>query len=112
MNNLPVSLKSLFMVAALLSAMAAETRSQAQSDGISKGNQVYTDKKCALCHMIQGKGGKTGGDLSKIGAKRDADWLKQFIMAPKAVLPNAKMPPFKGTSDELEALVAYLTSLK
>jgi mono/diheme cytochrome c family protein len=112
MNNRPVLLKSLFIIAALSFATAAHTISQAESDGRSRGNQVYADKKCALCHMIQGKGGKTGGDLSTVGTKRDAEWLKRFIMAPKAVVPNAKMPPFKGNADELDALVAYLMSLK
>jgi cbb3-type cytochrome oxidase cytochrome c subunit len=110
MKNQSVLHRGLVIIAGLSLAMAAGINTQAESE--SKGNQVYADKKCALCHMIQGKGGKTGGDLSTVGTKRDAEWLKRFIMAPKAVVPNAKMPPFKGSADELDALVAYLMSLK
>lgn len=87
----------------------------AQGDAalITKGEKIYADKKCALCHMIKGKGGKTGGDLSDVGARREASWLKQFMKDPKAMDPKAaKMLPFRGSDEELEALVAYLTSLQ
>jgi cytochrome c2 len=47
-----------------------------------------------------------------VGAKRDAQWLKTFMKDPKAVLPNAKMLSFHGNAVELEAVVAYLRSLK
>ena len=78
----------------------------------AKGETVYAEKKCAVCHAINGKGGKVGGELDEVGAKREAQWLKTFMKDPKAVMPNAKMPPFRGTDEELEALVAYMTSLK
>jgi mono/diheme cytochrome c family protein len=41
---------------------------------IAKGEKIYADKKCAVCHMIKGKGGKVGPDLSAVGTKRDAVW--------------------------------------
>jgi cytochrome c1 len=31
---------------------------------------------------------------------------------PKSIMPEAKMPAFRGTDEELNALVAYLMSLK
>lgn len=106
------SLMSFVVIAALSVALAAVTWSQAESDPVSKGSQVYQGKKCALCHSIQGKGGKAGGDLSHVGTKRDAQWLETFMKDPKAVKPKVKMPAFKGNDDELKALVAYMMSLK
>lgn len=79
---------------------------------VVKGENVYAEKKCAMCHAIKGKGGKSGGDLTDVGAKRDTDWLKQFTRAPKSLLPNAKMPAFQGSQEELDAVVAYMASLK
>lgn len=84
---------------------------------IAKGEKVYAEKNCALCHVIKGKGGTVGPmargpDLSTVGAQRNAQWLKAFMQEPKAVNPKAKMMAFKGTEEELEALVAYLGSLK
>jgi mono/diheme cytochrome c family protein len=79
---------------------------------IAKGEKVYAEKRCGVCHMIKGKGGKVGGDLGGVGAKRDVSWLKAFIKDPKAVNAKSKMTPFKGTDDELEAVASYLLSLK
>lgn len=93
-------------------APALKVWAQPDPATIVRGETVYAEKKCAMCHAIKGKGGKSGGDLTTVGAKRDAAWLKQFTKEPKSVMPNAKMPPFKGTEQELEAVVAYMTSLQ
>jgi mono/diheme cytochrome c family protein len=56
--------------------LLATCLAQAESDQalIAKGEKIYADKKCAVCHMIKGKGGKGGPDLSDVGTKRDAVW--------------------------------------
>jgi mono/diheme cytochrome c family protein len=106
----------LMLISALVLA-ATGAWAQADSALIAKGETTFVDKKCILCHAIKGKGG-TGGplargpDLSTVGAQRGAEWLKAFMKDPKAVNPKAKMMAFKGTEEELEALVAYLGSLK
>jgi cytochrome c2 len=76
------------------------------------GEKIYSAKRCAACHAIQGKGGKLGPPLSSIASKRDAQWLKAFLKDPKTINPESKMSPFKGTEEELEALVTYLLTLK
>lgn len=73
------------------------------------------DKKCKLCHSIGGDGGKQaekGGKLDGVGSKRDAAWLKAYIEDPKSKMPDAKMPKLKLAPDELDALVAYMLTLK
>ncbi len=90
----------------------SQTWAQADSAQIAKGENVYAGKRCALCHKIAGKGGKIGSDLSKVGAKRDVQWLRSFMKNPKAVMPKVKMMPFRGSDEELDALVAYMASLK
>lgn len=92
--------------------MGNRVNAESDSSLVAKGEKVYAEKKCAMCHAINGKGGKNGGDLTGVGAKRDADWLKQFTRAPKSLLPNAKMPAFQGSQEELDAVVAYMVSLK
>jgi len=84
----------------------------ADTQQTTMGEKIYAEKQCTICHAIQGKGGKLGPELTDVGAKRDAKWLKTFMRDPKAVLPKAKMLPFHGNAEELEALVAYLSSLK
>ena len=63
-----------------------------------------------------------GGDLSDVGKKRDAAWLQEFMKSPKghfkddaACQREAKKKDrkkFKGTPAELDALMAFLASLK
>src|SRR4030067_3771020 len=41
------------------------------------GKNIYNQYRCDLFHMIGGKGGIIGPDLSRVGKQRDADWLGQ-----------------------------------
>ncbi len=85
---------------------------ESQEAKIEQGRDLYAARKCPVCHAVEGKGGKVGPDLSKIGGRRDPAWLKQFLPNPKALFPDTIMPPFPGSEEELEALIAYLSSLK
>ncbi len=108
-----LAVAALLSGAALLDTVEAKAQvTQAEGGQIAQGQKVYKDKKCAICHVIKGRGGKLGGDLSKAGAKRNARWLRGFMKNPKAVMPKVKMMPFRGSDEELDALVAYLASLK
>ena len=95
----------------ILLALAAATRARAGAD---EGKALY-EQKCKICHSIAGEGGKmakNGGPLDKVGSKRDAKWLHEYIPDPKSKMPDAKMPKPKLTDKELDDLVAYLSTLK
>ena len=54
-----------------------------------KGKQLYAMKgNCAQCHTIDGRGGGTGSDLTEIGARRSASYLRQALVEPEAAVPN------------------------
>lgn len=98
--------------AILLTLAAGFAWAQGNQALVAKGQRIYQEKKCAVCHAIKGQGAKSGPDLTAVGSKRDVEWLKAFLKDPKAANPKAKMLAFKGTDEELEALVAYMASLK
>ncbi|MCL6119522.1 MAG: cytochrome c [Deltaproteobacteria bacterium] len=89
------------------------------------GKEVFSSI-CINCHTINGVGGKTGPNLSNIGAKKSIVWLKDFIKNPDSyfnpggtVLINGKkyivmMPPFKNmlTKAKINSVAGYLESLK
>lgn len=90
----------------------------AQDAKVEKGKQVYTDQKCSMCHSIAGKGNAKGA-LDDIGSKLSAAEIKQWIVDPKTMAEKAKAerkPAMKAYASlpaaDLEALVAYLESLK
>ena len=82
---------------------------------IAAGAKVYEANGCGGCHMINGKGGTNGPDLSTTGAdaKHTPKWLEAQIVNPKTNNPDSTMPPYDSIKGkDLSNLVAYLGSLK
>jgi cytochrome c oxidase cbb3-type subunit 3 len=57
----------------------------------SQGQRLYQAKGCAACHMISGDGSGYGPELTDIGAKRNAAFLRESIVAPEASVPDGFM---------------------
>ena len=81
------------------------------------GAKVFADQKCSVCHSIAGKG-NAKGPLDDVGTKLSAAdislWLTDAVgqtaktkAARKPVMKNYTLP-----KADLDALVAYLASLK
>ena len=85
---------------------------------VEKGEKLYATNKCANCHSVAGKGNKKG-PLDEVGSKLSADEIRQWLVNPKEMTDKAKatrkpvMTSFqKLPKDDIEALVAYMQSLK
>jgi len=90
-----------------------EIESKEMSPQILKGLQIFQQQGCAACHSVKGSGGAAGPDLTTVGSKRTADWLKDYIVNPRKYFPNTPMPAYNWLSEEdLDALVKYLETLK
>ncbi len=49
------------------------------------GRQLFGNRgQCGQCHMINGKGGRLGPDLTSVGRKRSLAYLKESILDPNA----------------------------
>lgn len=83
---------------------------------IAAGKKVYDEQGCGGCHVIGDMGGKTGPELTKVGAdpKHTAKWLTEAVVNPKAHNPNSAMPAYddKIKGKDLTNIVAYMGSLK
>ena len=105
------------MVLAVCTSLGLAATAAAQDAKIAKGLQVYTDQKCAMCHSIGDKGNKKG-PLDDVGGKYALDDLRAWIVDAKGmtVKTNAPRKPFMNNytlpKEELDALVAYMASLK
>ena len=67
-----------------------------------KGEAIYNSKDCSKCHILNGRGGSIGPDLTRIGSIRSPGALREAIVAPGAKLPlDAQLP-------ERSAFTAYL----
>jgi len=66
------------------------------------------------CHAIDGEGAKEAPDLSKVGQKHDAKWLREWITDPMAVQFDATMPAFgeRLNEEQMNTIVNYLAARK
>jgi putative heme-binding domain-containing protein len=52
-----------------------------------RGARVYESAACASCHVVDGRGGVLGPELTSIGALRGAPYLRDAIVKPAAAHP-------------------------
>ena len=100
-----------WIAATAVSTIAALVSPRTAWADAAKGVEVYKSHQCAMCHKVDGVGGKKGPDLSA-GSENDRQWLEKYLMNPKSMLPKGTMPPAKVTQAELHDLIDYLESLK
>lgn len=88
-----------------------------------RGQQVFMNTTCHFCHSIQGTtaSGEVGPDLTHIASRltlaagsleNNPGNMGGWIMDPQSLKPGVLMPPTDLTGEELQALLAYLDTLR
>jgi putative heme-binding domain-containing protein len=55
-----------------------------------RGAALYAGKgTCTTCHSIAGRGGALGADLTEVGLRRGASYLRTALLQPEAAVPRA-----------------------
>lgn len=89
----------------------------ASAQDVAKGQAVYAAQRCSTCHAIAGKG-NAKGPLDNVGATLTSDDIRAWIVEAPAMTAKAgaaRKPAMKAYTlpkEDLDALVAYLSSLK
>jgi mono/diheme cytochrome c family protein len=102
-------------VASLSSAAdpAAPAAGNFTGDQVTLGRQLYEVKyQCQACHTIGASGGYVGPNLSNAGNWLNAAWIEEWLKNPQALVPGTFEPRRTLTNQEVEALTAYLLTLK
>jgi cytochrome c oxidase cbb3-type subunit III len=66
----------------------------------------YGTAGCSTCHMIQGKGGRLGPDLSTVGAARSSENLVESLRNPSKRLAQGIFEAMKEFPQEYESVSA------
>jgi len=102
--------RSALVVAVVL--LAASVQAQDSGALAARGRVVFRDQGCYGCHTVGATGTPIATDLSRIGAKRDHAYLARWIRDPSLQRPTAHMPKIQLSEGEVQALAAYLGSLR
>ena len=74
-------------VAAYVRTLGALPQETVPGDA-ARGARIYAANGCGGCHMVAGQGAGFGPELTAIGARRSAAFLRQTILRPGETLPN------------------------
>ena len=79
----------------------------------SLGKQLYEVKyQCQSCHTIGSTGGYVGPALTNVGNWMTPAWMEAWLKNPQALEPDTIEPRRDFTPQEIQALTAYLLTLK
>jgi len=65
----------------------------------------YGDANCSLCHMVNGKGGRTGPDLTSVGISRTVGSLVESVRNPSQRLAWGLTEPTKEFAQRYETVI-------
>ena len=91
---------------------------------INLAKQLFKRKKCLVCHVVEGRGGATGAELTYVGdenaellnfthvsgARTFFNWNVQHLTQASVVSPGTQMPDFNFKPEESRALTLMLLS--
>jgi cytochrome c oxidase subunit 2 len=89
----------------------------------ARGREVVERGPCALCHTVRGTtaGGRAGPDLTHVASRstiaagtlpNTRGYLAAWIADPQHLKPGNRMPATGLPADDLQAVVAYLETLR
>lgn len=88
-------------------------------EALTAVEDIITEFGCGACHVIGENAGDIGPDLSKVGARRDRDFLRRSLLSPNADVTEGFEPDTmpadlggKMYASELELMLDYLAGLK
>jgi putative heme-binding domain-containing protein len=80
-------------IVAYLRSLTPSVRSKVPGDP-AKGGKLFSGAGgCATCHMVNGRGGLLGPDLSRVGASRSISYLLESIREPDKELSDGMLDP-------------------
>ncbi|BCX47059.1 bifunctional cbb3-type cytochrome coxidase subunit I/II [Haloferula helveola] len=120
----------------MIAASVFPKRDESSAGTVERGRQVYVEEGCIACHSRYVRPSDPGGwgppsdpagvlsgspvlignrrqgpDLTHVGARRSAAWLKEHFLSPRKLVPGSSMPSYAhlfedGRGDDL---IAWLT---
>ena len=94
----------IWQVIAYIRGVEVKSAGQAAGDAARGKELFYGKAACATCHMVAGKGGRLGPDLTGTAAARSADYLIESLRKPSRRLAQGLTEAGKEFSQEYETV--------
>ena len=87
-------------VVAYIRSLRATASDAFVSGDVAHGEQIFQEKgRCRACHMILGRGGIQGPDLSNLGGQRTLQYIRDALTKPRLPIPDGYQPVEVVTAD-------------
>jgi cytochrome c oxidase cbb3-type subunit III len=92
---------------------SVQVKAPEQSGNSRHGSELFHgDANCSGCHMVEGKGGRLGPDLTGVGGARAVDYIVDSIRNPSRRLAQGLSEPTKEFPQEYETVTAVTSDGK
>jgi cytochrome c oxidase cbb3-type subunit 3 len=98
-----------WQIATFLRSLKPPAAGVVRGDAKAGETLFWGEAKCSTCHMVAGRGGRRGPDLSRVGAARPAAFLVESIRNPSAHLTARMSGADSGTTPIRYSTVALTT---
>lgn len=79
---------------------------------VAIGEEVFAERGCNGCHVVNGEGGTLGPDLSKAGSMLQTQFIFRWVLNPQAFKSKTRMPNLDLTEEDALAVSLYVSTLK
>jgi cytochrome c oxidase cbb3-type subunit 3 len=104
--------EEIWQIITYLRSIEVKALSQATGNAVHGKQLFYGDANCSLCHMVEGKGGRVGPDLSGVGTSRTVDALIESLRNPSQKLAWGLTEPTKEFAQEYETVTVTMPAGK
>jgi cytochrome c oxidase cbb3-type subunit III len=96
--------EEIWQVITYIRSVQAKAPAQTLGNALHGKELFHGTAGCSTCHMIQGKGGRLGPDLSTTGSARSSDYLFESLRSPSRRLAQGLSEAMKEFSQEYETV--------
>src|SRR6266481_4276222 len=96
--------EEIWQVISYIRSVQAKAPAQIPGNAAHGKELFYGTAACSTCHMIHGKGGRLGPDLSTTGSARSTDYLVESVRNPSRRLAQGISEAMKEFSQEYETV--------
>lgn len=96
--------EEIWQVITYLRSVQVKAPAQPNGDAIHGKQLFYGDANCSGCHMVEGKGGRLGPDLTAVGLARSTDGIVDAVRNPSRRLAPKLLEATKEFPEEYETV--------